>query len=44
MPSIIKKIGLNLGVQVIDIFDALGGSDLKYKNYFMDPVHPNDLG
>jgi hypothetical protein len=42
MPSIIKKTGLNLGVQVIDIFDALGGSELKHKNYFCDSVHPND--
>jgi hypothetical protein len=28
----------------VDIFNALGGSDLKFKNYFSDIVHPNSLG
>jgi hypothetical protein len=42
LPSIIPKIGKNLGVPVIDIFDALGGSDLKFKDYFSDANHPNN--
>jgi hypothetical protein len=42
LPTIIQKIGLDLGVPVIDIFNALGGTDLKYKNYFSDSNHPND--
>ena len=38
LPSLIQKIGLSLGVPVIDIFSALGGADLKYKNYFSNPI------
>ena len=36
LPNVIKSIGENLAVPVIDIFNALGGADLKYKNYFCD--------
>jgi hypothetical protein len=42
LPQIIKKFGIDLGVPVIDIFNALGGADLKYKNYFYDSIHPNE--
>ena len=42
LPQIIKKIGIDLGVPVIDIFNALGGADLKYNSYFYDSIHPNE--
>ena len=45
LPSIVERLGMTYNVQVIDVFRAMGGAELRRPDLFAaDGVHPNDLG
>ena len=44
LPLLIRQIGRIAGVEVINLFDPLGGSSLTRSDAFADGCHPNDVG
>jgi lysophospholipase L1-like esterase len=44
-PTIVREIAQELGLgEVVDVFEALGGTELNCPSLFGDKVHPTDEG